>query len=379
MALPEALTSCPIVLLTGSGVSVPLGLDTTVEFRQRVFDTQLRDMDSGADREFFKFMLDCLSGPGATDIEVVLARLEKNAEWCDKLASDPRFVEKVLFGSPNLLTAFAAWNEKLADRIRDQVIYHYGNVDPAKAHALYRGLLEVYEYQMGFDLPKTLPFFTLNYDTAVEEACTRLGVRLVDGFVDGPFTGRRWSPAAFTGYEVDPARLNCVLVKLHGSVRLGRRPDGELVELPTGLDRDPSPNTHAVLYPSLSPKALGDEPFRTNYRVLRACFGRARLLVVIGCSLRDQELNDVIRQSMDENDDLHLLNVGPEVDVNSLAHRVGFDLTRVGGARGYWEVESEETIRSGQARMFNAIRRWYASALDARGASPHRFGENTEF
>jgi hypothetical protein len=285
-------------------------------------------------------------------------------------------VEKVLSGKPEMLNVFGSWNSKLANLIYDEVIDHYGNVDAAKATALYKGL-GLFEYQIveGIAPLRTLPFFTLNYDTAVEEACRNLGVRLVDGFVEGRFTGRRWDAAAYTDFVEVPDEVNCVLVKLHGSVRLGRSNRGVLVELPTGLHRDPPPHRHAVIYPSLSPKALGDEPFRTNYRLLRACLRHARFIVVIGCSMRDQALNDLVSECMDENEELRLVAIAPDADVETLARRIGCDLSRLGASRGCWEIEAIATLSAGKGQVLNAIRRWMMSAV-SRSDSPHKFGTN---
>jgi hypothetical protein len=377
MPLPEALTHSPLVILTGAGASTPLGLDTTERFLKRFYETQLRER-VGDDQEFYAFMTNRLGVMGLQDIEVVLAGLEANADWAAKLASDHQFVAKVLSGNPEMLNVFGGWNSKLANAIYDEVIDHYGNVDAVKATALYKGL-GLLEHQIVQDMVPlcTLPFFTLNYDTAVEEACRSLGVRLVDGFVEGPFTERRWDAKAYTDFVEVPDIVNCVLVKLHGSVRLGRREDGVLVELPAGLRRDPSPYRHAVLYPSLSPKALGDEPFRSNYRLLRACLRHARFIVVVGCSMRDQALNDLVRECMDENEELRLVAIAPDADVETLARQIGCDVSKLGVSRGSWEIEDNATLSAGRGLVLNAIRRWMMSAV-SRSDSPHKFGTNVD-
>ncbi len=65
MALPEVLTHGPLVILTGAGASVPLGLNTTAEFRQRFYDMQLRERIVDEDPEFFEFVTTRLGGAGA--------------------------------------------------------------------------------------------------------------------------------------------------------------------------------------------------------------------------------------------------------------------------------------------------------------------------
>jgi hypothetical protein len=139
-------------------------------------------------------------------------------------------------------------------------------------------------------------------------------------------------------------------VKLHGSVRLGRTGTGELVELPAGTFRDPPPHRHAVLYPSLGPKSLDEEPYRTNYSLLRGALMRAGLFVVIGCTLRDAELNVLIRGCIEENDELYIVLINPEVTSTEIAERLGCDVGRIGVVIGYFEPEDPETLRQGRGR-----------------------------
>jgi hypothetical protein len=79
---------------------------------------------------------------------------------------------------------------------------------------------------------ETLPFFTLNYDTAIEEATSNLGIRRVDGIIETPGAPEgRWTPATYTGYQPSGLEQSVVLVKLHGSVnqlvgQLGREAHG---------------------------------------------------------------------------------------------------------------------------------------------------------
>lgn len=218
---------------------------------------------------------------------------------------------------------FVDMNRTLAEAIYDEVIDRYGRVDADRATALYRGLIGVFRDQFAQELGcgDTLPFFTLNYDVAVEAAAGNLGLRLVDGFADST-TGRTWGPEAYLNNRELPGSLNVVLVKLHGSVRLGRTAEGSLVELPLHLRRDPAPHRHAVLYPALGQKQLRQEPYRTNYTLLRTCLLHAVMLVVIGCSLCDDELNDLIRDCMLENSSFHLLAVGPDADHGDIAQRL---------------------------------------------------------
>lgn len=332
MNVPEAIASAKVVVLTGAGASVPLGLFTTRQFLEdfRVHDAPALSQQ-GLEAPLSYVMSEAVVGN--FDIEVVLDLLERRRAAVELLLEDRRFVENVL---PNRLDAarkYVAEAEKIDAAIRHKVVEHYSSVEPALAAELYRPMLR--EFRAWFtripELGYTLPLFTLNYDASVEVAANRLSnepaeqdgkqlpVRLVDGLAqstDG--AERRWGRKAFETYTESSMDLGVVLVKLHGSVRWGRdsRPGMRdlIVELAPGVGRDPGRYRTAILYPTLAPKPVNDEPFRTGYRLLRACLRRTRFFVVIGCRLRDPELAAEIRDAMEENDGLHLVSVGPSVD-----------------------------------------------------------------
>jgi hypothetical protein len=398
--LPASLTRSRIVFLTGAGASAPLGLPTTAGFLQRFVDSAMSTRLSGMPEGVWRLARERLSQRQPTDIEVVLQELEAVGLWSDRFASDFSFFQSAMDGFRPTLTEkgmpeieangladllardaqttfgeFAEWSRRLAEAIYDEVVACYGTVDSGAAADLYRGLLGVMDQFDVTDPIRTVPFFTLNYDIAVEHAVEALNLGLVDGF-DRGLAGRKWSPVAYTGYVEHPDSMTVVLVKLHGSVRLGQTEEGGLIELPQGTHRDPAPHRHALLYPSLGPKLLDAEPYRTNYSILRSCLMHAELCVVIGTTLRDTELNVLIGGCLEENEKLYLIVLGPEASSADVADRIGCDPTRIGGAVGRFEIEDPEVLRQGQGRTLNAIRRWWMSRSET---GPHRFGTDVEF
>ena len=201
-------------------------------------------------------------------------------------------------------------------------------VDASASVVLYRGLFEGLGHFDAAKPVRTIPFFTLNYDLAVERACAGLGIPVVDGF-DAGVVERQWTPSVYREYVEQEDSMTVVLVKLHGSVRLGSS-GGRLIELPPGTFRDPKPYRHTLLYPSLGPKSLEQEPYRTNYSIFRSCLMHAELLVVIGSTLRDAELNALIRGRVEENANLYVLVVAPDADAADAAERIGCNQDRVG-------------------------------------------------
>jgi len=399
MPLPDAIRKSPIVFLTGAGASVPLGLPATAGFLARFVEAMPRRL-AGATPELWRFASERLTQRQPGDIEVVLQELEAVETWAKQFGADFSFAQSAAdFFRPTLsasadvadvavsgladqlsrdlqamCTTFASWSRRVADAIYDEVIECYGSVAPTAAADLYRGLLGVMDQFEAVAPLRTVPLFTLNYDIAVEQAVDGLGLGIVDGFVGGA-VGRRWTPRAYHDYNEKPDVITVVLVKLHGSVRLGRTEGGALIELPAGTYRDPPPHRHAVLYPSLGPKSLDEEPYRANYSMLRACLMHARLFVVIGSTLRDTELNVLIRGCLEENEQLYLVVLGPEANSADTAQRIGCERTRVGGAVGCFDVEDPDVLKFGRGRILNALRRWWMSR---GGGGPHTYGADHE-
>jgi len=144
--------------------------------------------------------------------------------------------------------------------------------------------------------------------------------------------GLRWSRTAFESYQEQPNEVSVVLFKLHGSVRWGRSEQGgkEIIsELQPLVGLNPGAYRQAVIYPTLGPKPVRSEPFRTGYRFLRTCLANAKIVYVIGCSLRDGEIQDSISDAMDDNPQLHIVSLAPDADYAKVAELTNCDPSRV--------------------------------------------------
>lgn len=348
--LPEALGNAPVVLLTGAGASAALGYPTTKTFLSRVFGASNQRFAS--DREVMNYlgMLEAEAAQQNWDVEHVLGRLERLSSAFRTLKEElpPRPMNQAMIASFRDADQY----DRVRDFIYDEVLGAYGQGDPDRAAKLFRPFLqEFWSWFQGVPgMGRTLPWFTLNYDRSVELAASALDdgdgraqVRLVDGLTTvRRQTERRWERRQFLDYEEDPLAANVVLVKLHGSVRWGASDeDGAIVELPQGLPRNPGQYRHAILYPSLEPKPLRDEPFRTGYRVLRTCLYKTSVLIVVGCSLRDPELRHEISDAMDENDSLHLITVSPHADAARTANDLTLPLDRVAAVQAKFEPQEQ--------------------------------------
>lgn len=178
-----------------------------------------------------------------------------------------------------------------------------------------KGALDTYEHMLLKVLtrPPNLrrpAFFTLNYDTLVEQAADNIGVTVVDGFVG---TQRRvFRPESFDRDFYFPAqttegkvhRLDRVihLYKLHGSVTWER--SDETFDNPFGLcsapDGPKKPGKDVVIYPTpLKYGATLGLPYSEMFRRFGQTTAQPQsVLFVIGYNFGDAHVNAVIRQAL---------------------------------------------------------------------------------
>lgn len=333
MKFPDSIGKAPVLFLTGAGASVALGRYTSAQFVNNFFNSA-RVVELDKRDGIYQFTTTLRFKP-ETDIETILSYLEENVTAGDRFRSDTEFVKRVLYGSTSALDPFIGMNRELRDALYKEIMDHFGAVDPEQAGELYKPLLADFIdwFREVPGVGPTIPFFTLNYDTAVEGAASALGLRIVDGLIPmRAAIGLRWSRTAFESYEEQPNAVSVVLFKLHGSVRWGRSEQGgkEIIsELQPLVGLNPGPYRQAVIYPTLGPKPVRDEPFRTGYRFLRTCLANAKIMFVIGCSLRDGEIQDSISDAMDDNPDLHIVSIAPDADYTKVAELTHCDPSRV--------------------------------------------------
>ena len=338
------------MFLTGAGASVPLGLFTTRQFLEHFSNEGYKRLvDSAGDAYSARTTseIDAIRQAlsKGEDIEDVLSRVEQQGQAAQLLLEDNAPGLQLPAQVREQLKEYQASKERVANAIYDEVVAQYGSALGDEAAELYRDMFQGFPRWFA-DVPRlgqTLPFFTLNYDLAVESAASALGhgelengymhVRLVDGVADSPgAVGRRWNRNEFLHYVEDESRVNVVLVKLHGSIRWGRRDARQgsyIAELPPDVARNPAPYRQALFYPTLAVKPITEEPFRTGYQCFRACLRSTKLLIAIGTSLRDIEINAELRDAMDANDQLYIVVVDPAAKHEEVAIKLECDPSRV--------------------------------------------------
>jgi hypothetical protein len=310
--LSQHIVSAPVVILTGAGASVHLGKPTTAEFVGRVYAELALERGHEEERIWVNVLRSCRErwASDAVDVEMILEQLSGQVKALDRLGADYNLREGALSAS-----RVYDYYKGLERRILALVVEEYCDVRATKAKGLYQPLFTGLAAQLSL---RTLPVFTLNYDVAVERATSQLNVRLVDGVRRAVPADNRWSAREFHGYAPRDD-LAVVLFKLHGSTTWAWDRDDSLVELPFGTGKDPGKLRHAVLYPYLTQKDLEKEPFKTGYAYLEACLARAEWLVIIGTSLRDQRLVEILQGAVVTNPSLAVALVDPSLDADGLA------------------------------------------------------------
>lgn len=155
-----------------------------------------------------------------------------------------------------------------------------------------------------------IDIFTLNYDAAVEIVADHAGLLHTDGF------DTYWNPALFDQQDRYPIRL----FKLHGSLlwyetgrarqftKIALRP-GDFPE--TGAHVSGGSLTSLLIYPGPN-KELYAEPYASLLERFRIALRDTKVLIVLGCSLRDAHVRRAILEAMGVSGDLRVVVVDPD-------------------------------------------------------------------
>lgn len=145
---------------------------------------------------------------------------------------------------------------------------------------------------------------TTNYDMVIEQYCDETGMELVNGFMHnrsrlrGLWAGK-WSP------ETNQPPI--YLAKLHGSVNWYRDGNGKITE--TGDIARRSADDDIMIAPTVGPKEYTKAPFNALTKHFSEIINNIDMLVVIGFSFRDAEINEVIKRRVDEG--MKLISISP--------------------------------------------------------------------
>ncbi|CDN46549.1 SIR2 family protein [Neorhizobium galegae] len=187
-------------------------------------------------------------------------------------------------------------------------------VDQATDLPAHRGLIQKFA-KRAVDKPR-VKVFTTNYDLCVEEAASRLGVVLIDGFSHS--AEQRFNRDYFqhdlvrrqtSGTKADYIDGVFHLYKLHGSIDWRRRSDGVVIRSRAG---DPALKP-VLIYPR---STKYQEAFETPYLDMFAAFQAAlrepdTALLIAGFGFADDHISAPIWSALESNLSLRLILVDP--------------------------------------------------------------------
>lgn len=152
---------------------------------------------------------------------------------------------------------------------------------------------------------------TTNYDNVLEICCEQLGVNLVNGFKKTHLGYRRMWSGEWGGEE------NALhLVKLHGSITWQKDDNDAVQEIGSPGRRDT--DRDVMIAPTLGEKDYTDDIFPALMSRFKKMLDETSLLVVVGFSFRDPEINRIFQDRLIRTDKnprpMKLLHVDPEPD-----------------------------------------------------------------
>jgi len=156
----------------------------------------------------------------------------------------------------------------------------------------------------------SVDIFTTNYDNVVEEYARTIGVQICDGYEEIRRGNFRFDHAKF---ERSPDSLR--LYKIHGTVTYARLANGLIDRVTYVPPRGPLVMAGQVAFPELiypgSKPYLSAEPQLELLFLFKRALSNADVLLIIGHSLRDPNINEVLRQVSATNSKIRLFLVSP--------------------------------------------------------------------
>lgn len=324
-------TGKDIVFLLGAGASVDAGVDSLAQIMIEVENVFLENDKKGNPDKLLK------------QIEEVYFYFKKNSIKPDHLKENNiQFgaynIEDILSNIRNIIderdspnkSSYTSIDRRLLEIIKDD----YSVLEKAYARLsgiVIRRIIEQtkkcdsridYFFSLFFlaeELDESINIFTLNFDLVFECAykkykklTDKTGKLLETGFRDGNI----FRPENLK-YDVSGQRI--YYHKLHGS--LNWKMDEEdvhnrdkIIEIDEeemeGLVRDDVKLTDQIIF-GTSRKYRSEAPYTFLYGNFVQALGSAKILIVVGYSYTDVHINDALRNALNYNENLYILNVAP--------------------------------------------------------------------
>ena len=286
-----------VIYLIGAGFSKPAGVPLMCEFVNK-FEDILKRKDKNL-FQYFVVLKEAMATAEGCKLNEYKVDLEKLMDILQRLAQGDS-AEMAAWAERD---SFSAFDRKIRIEVLgelERLIRRDCIIDPGSANLKY---LEPLSDLMWGDKPLTL--FSLNYDDVIEVFCHQYKYNLEDGFA------LYWEPERF-----NKPGTHIQLFKLHGSVLWYKTDQGSfykiLLDIPEGDYRLVSGEKlkSLIAYPvagkpiHVAPLAFGMSEFRRSLESADQC-------VVIGYSLRDEHIQDILIESCRRNPRLRIIVACP--------------------------------------------------------------------
>jgi hypothetical protein len=152
----------------------------------------------------------------------------------------------------------------------------------------------------GLERRPPVAFFTINYDTLLEDALALCRIPAIDGFSGGAMAF--WEP----GHEIDDpfrvdANVQARIYKLHGSIDWVVSSEDVVVRRRDGARYPSDSGARLLIYPQATKyKVTQRDPFATLFAAFRAAlvYPQPGLLAICGYSFGDDHINEEIERAL---------------------------------------------------------------------------------
>lgn len=337
-----ALAGNELVFVLGAGASADAGLKMS---RQMLDEVERRvELASGTGdswqdyRELYYTLKGCLLYADG----VRGKRSDDNSFNIERLVNAMRELQQ---NEDHVLYPFvASWNTRLRQHagetfsqlapfqraILHELMTEWVHLKEPQKAAYFTGFRE---FQEEWQAP--LHIYTLNYDLCVEEACGSAGFKVERGFTPSD-EGRVWQWERMEEESISEAQL--YLYKMHGSL------DWRRVEGTGALTFESRPNNSEIdrleLIFGTNLKLSYIDPYLYFAYGLRKHTIDAKLIVLIGYSLGDDHVNEILKQALSREPSKRVLYVTKDDNQNAVAAQTAHVAAELGIAADRVKVET---------------------------------------
>ena len=292
------------LLFLGAGASVPFGMPTTKQFKERLL-AMPESKDQGIMKELLRVS-------NYKDIEHVLRGIEdienmgeRGKSFLNSLKATDKQYLKLDFGK--MLEELDICRKNINKYVYEFYSFDKNKIEMVRTH--YDSLLKNIEGKINI--------VTTNYDRILEKyVISANGKNFCDGFkYDANMDERIFHQDNFDENINDVNIIN--IYKLHGSLNW-KKIDGDIIRQDKE-EQNRVESENILIYPTLDPKdGLDVEPFASINDKFKVHMGIVDVCVVVGYSFRDSHINDIFKEFVKSGKELIIISPTVESDLKDI-------------------------------------------------------------